>query len=519
MAPSCSPTPGSASPRRADPRTGDVMRHGGKLHEPSPPRTPATPIRAPRRQARNNGKHETDDRYRLMIDAITDYAIITLDPDGVIQTWSRGAQNLKQYRESEIIGRHFLVFYPPEDTQRGKPQAELATAAATGRFEDEGWRVKKDGTRFWANVVITAQRDGNGKLTGFSKVTRDLSERKAADDQQERFRQVVNAITDYEIILLDLQGKVMTWNTGAEQLKGYRPDEAIGMHFSRFYTPEDIRAGRPERELQIAAAQGRSEEEGWRGGKDGSKFWARAVVTAVRDKTGQLIGYAKIARDLNLERQQEEERKNQLISTLRDASLQLASGVSQILVTSTQQAASASETSAAVRQTVATVDEVLQTAEQASTRARGVSDLAQKAVEIGRAGRRAVDDSTSGMEAVKEQVEALAESILALADQAQAIGEIVASVNDIAEQTNLLALNASIAAAGGGGRGRGFAVVASEAQALADQSKRATAQVRHILGQIQKATNGAVMATEENTKGVKSATKVVTQAGDTIKSL
>src|ERR1041384_561670 len=330
MAPSCSPTPGSASPRRADPRTGDVMRHGGKLHEPSPPRTPATPIRAPRRQARNNGKHETDDRYRLMIDAITDYAIITLDPDGVIQTWSRGAQNLKQYRESEIIGRHFLVFYPPEDTQRGKPQAELATAAATGRFEDEGWRVKKDGTRFWANVVITAQRDGNGKLTGFSKVTRDLSERKQADDLQERFRQVVNAITDYEIILLDLQGKVMTWNTGAEQLKGYRAEEVIGSHFSRFYTPDDVRAGRPERELQIAAAQGRSEEEGWRVRKDGSKFWARAVVTA--------------ARDLNLERQQEEERKNQLISTLRDASLQLASGVSQILVTSTQQAASASET-------------------------------------------------------------------------------------------------------------------------------------------------------------------------------
>jgi PAS domain S-box-containing protein len=495
------------------------MRHGAKLHEPTP-RTPApaTP-RAPRRPARNNGTHDADDRYRLMIDAITDYAIITLDPDGTIVTWSRGAQHLKQYRDSEIVGKHFSAFYPPEDIQRGKPQAELATAAATGRFEDEGWRVKKDGTRFWANVVITAQRDGNGKLTGFSKVTRDLSERKAADDQQERFRQVVNAITDYEIILLDLQGKVITWNTGAEQLKGYRPDEAIGMHFSRFYTPEDIRAGRPERELQIAAAQGRSEEEGWRVRKDGSKFWARAVVTAVRDKTGQLIGYAKIARDLNLERQQEEERKNQLIATLRDASLQLASGVSQILVTSTQQAASASEASAAVRQTVATVDEVLQTAEQASSRARGVAEMAQKTVEIGRAGRRAVDDSTSGMEVVKEQVEALAESILALADQAQAIGEIVASVNDIAEQTNLLALNASIEAARAGEHGRGFAVVASEVKALADQSKKATAQVRQLLGEIQKATNAAVMATEDGTKSVMAAMKTVTQTGESIRSL
>src|SRR5262249_27607904 len=155
---------------------GDAMRHGGKLHEPTSSRTPDAPVpRAPRRQARHNGAHDTDDRYRLIIDAITDYAIVTLDADGTVLTWSRGAPNLKQYRDPEISGRHFSVFYPPEEIQRGKPQAELASAAATGRFEDESVRVKKDGSRFWANIVITAQRDGNGKVTGFAKITRDLS--------------------------------------------------------------------------------------------------------------------------------------------------------------------------------------------------------------------------------------------------------------------------------------------------------------------------------------------------------
>src|SRR6185436_2456636 len=171
-------------------------------------------------------------------------------------------------------------------------------------------------------------------------------------------------VQDYEIIMLDAQGKVMTWNSGAEHLKGYRADEVLGTHFSRFYTPEDVRAGRPDRELHTAAAHGKVEDEGWRVRKDGSKFWANAILTALRDRNGQLIGYSKVARDLT-ERRKDEERKNQLIATLREASLQLASGASQILVTSTQQAASASETSAAVRQNVATVDELLQSAEQA----------------------------------------------------------------------------------------------------------------------------------------------------------
>lgn len=204
---------------------------------------------------------------------------------------------------------------------------------------------------------------------------------------------------------------------------------------------------------------------------------------------------------------------------LRETTGVLASSAAEILAATTQQASGASESSAAVTETVTTVEEVTQTAEQATQRARAVADSSQRASEIGKAGRRAVDDSVSGMAAVKEQVESVAASILALAEQAQAIGEIIASVNDISEQTNLLALNAAVEAARAGEQGRGFAVVAGEVKNLAEQSKKATVEVRRILGEIQRATSAAVMTTEQGTKQVAATTKQVTEAGETIRAL
>jgi methyl-accepting chemotaxis protein len=204
---------------------------------------------------------------------------------------------------------------------------------------------------------------------------------------------------------------------------------------------------------------------------------------------------------------------------LQETSAVLASSASEILAATTQQASGTSESSAAVSETVATVDEVAQTAEQSAQRARAVSELAQRAAEISRTGRKSVDDSVAGMQAVKEQVESIAENILALAEQAQAIGEITATVTDIAEQTNLLALNAAVEAARAGEHGRGFAVVAGEIRNLADQSKKATVQVRQILGQIQRATSAAVMATEQGTKQVTAGTEQVVEAGETIRTL
>jgi methyl-accepting chemotaxis protein len=205
--------------------------------------------------------------------------------------------------------------------------------------------------------------------------------------------------------------------------------------------------------------------------------------------------------------------------TIREGISRLTSASAEILAGTTQQASGAQEQAAAVTQTMATVDEVTQTAEQSAQRAKAVGEAVSRTLEVGKTGRKVVEESLLAMEAVKEKVETTAQNILMLAEQAQAIGDIITAVNDIAEQTNLLSLNAAIEAARAGEHGKGFAVVAGEVKTLADQSKKATAQVRQILGEIQKATNTAVLSTEEVTKGVAGAIKVGNQAGETIKAL
>jgi diguanylate cyclase (GGDEF)-like protein/PAS domain S-box-containing protein len=243
-----------------------------------------------------------DALFALHIAGVEDYAILILDTKGLVTTWNAGAQRVKGYASEEIIGRHFSVFYPPEDVASGKPERELAVAAAEGRLEDEGWRVRRDGTRFWANVVITALRDSAGTLRGYGKITRDLTERRDAElalrASEERFRLIVEAVEDYAIFMLDATGHVATWNAGALRLKGYSPEDILGRHFSVFYPPDDVAAGKPERELAVADAAGRSEDEGWRVRRDGTWFWANVVITALRGPDGTLRGYTKVTRDL-----------------------------------------------------------------------------------------------------------------------------------------------------------------------------------------------------------------------------
>ncbi|MDB5940862.1 MAG: chemotaxis protein CheY [Ramlibacter sp.] len=256
---------------------------------------------------RNPGMEQ---RLQLLIEAVVDYGIFLLDPTGHIVSWNTGAEKLKGYTRSEIVGRHFSVFYPPEEVQRGWPQEELKRAQASGRFEDEGWRLRKDGTRFWANVIITPLYEADGKLAGFAKITRDLTERRANEERlrasEERLRLLIESVRDYAIFMLDPDGTVRGWNSGAQAIKGYAANEIIGRHFSTFYTPEDQRDGKPARELEEALERGSLEDEGWRVRKDGSLFWANVVITAVRDATGKLIGYAKVTRDMTDRRRLEE---------------------------------------------------------------------------------------------------------------------------------------------------------------------------------------------------------------------
>lgn len=233
--------------------------------------------------------------FRVMVESVRDYAIFLLDPSGVVASWNPGAQRLKQYTAEEIIGRHFSVFYPEKEIANRKPDHELEVAARVGRFEDEGWRIRKDGSRFWANVVITRISDERGKLLGFGKITRDLTERRAAE---QRYRLLVDSVQDYSIFSLDANGYVTSWNSGAQRIKGYTAEDIIGKHFSTFYTPEDAEAGMPERVLKTARETGHFEGEGWRVRKDGTQFWSSILVTPIVDEDGRHIGFSKVTRDI-----------------------------------------------------------------------------------------------------------------------------------------------------------------------------------------------------------------------------
>lgn len=254
------------------------------------------------KEAHQNNPLGLDDPFGQLVYGVLDYAIFLLDSEGRVRSWNRGAERLKGWAAHEIIGRHFSIFYPPEALERRWPEQELKIAAQSGRVEDEGWRLRKDGGRFWADVIITAMRDESGVLRGFSKVTRDLTERRRQQEtlhqSEERFRLMVEGVKDYAIFMLDREGRVTSWNAGAHRIKGYQPGEIIGRHFSTFYTQEAIAKRWPEQELAMAREHGRFEDEGPRVRKDGSTFWANVVITPLYDQRGTLVGYAKVTRDL-----------------------------------------------------------------------------------------------------------------------------------------------------------------------------------------------------------------------------
>jgi PAS domain S-box-containing protein len=264
--------------------------------------------------------YDSERRFRLLVQAVKDCAIYMLDPSGIVMNWNAGAERLKGYSAAEIVGQHFSKFYTRDDRMAGLPARVLEAAARDGRYEEEGWRLRKDGGRFWAAVEIDAIRDENNQLIGFAKITRDITERQVAQqtlrETARQFRTFIGSVTDYALFMLDPNGLVVNWNPGAERIKGYSADEIIGQHFSRFYTDRDRAAGLPARALQIAAQEGRYETEGWRVRKDGSLFWANAIIDRIVDEKGAVVGFAKITRDIT-------ERRNDQLA-LQEAQVQRA---------------------------------------------------------------------------------------------------------------------------------------------------------------------------------------------------
>ena len=246
--------------------------------------------------------HAESEHFRLLVANITDYALYMLSPAGYVISWNPGAERFKGYAPAEVIGQHFSRFYTEEDRAVNLPARALQIAIDEGKFEDEGWRLRKDGRRFWASVVIDPVWDNEGTLIGFAKITRDITERKKAAEalhaSEEQFRLLVQGVMDYAIYMLSPDGTITSWNSGAVRIKGYQHPEAMGTHFSRFYTEKDRATGLPMAALKTAAEEGRFEGEGWRVRKDGSRFWAHVVIDPIRNALGELIGYAKVTRDI-----------------------------------------------------------------------------------------------------------------------------------------------------------------------------------------------------------------------------
>ncbi|HEX8366631.1 MAG TPA: PAS domain S-box protein [Allosphingosinicella sp.] len=263
--------------------------------------------------------HVGEQRFQLLVNAVTDYALYMLDREGYVATWNPGARRFKGYAAEEIIGQHFSRFFTEEDRAAGVPERALRTAATEGKFETEGWRLRKDGTRMWVHAVIDPIFSDEGELIGFAKITRDITEKREAEralhQSEQRFRMLVQGVHDYAIYMLDPDGRVTNWNSGAERIKGYKAEEIVGRHFSQFYTEQDRAGGEPQRALETALREGKYEREAWRVRSDGAQFFAHVVIDPIYNDEGELLGFAKITRDITERRKAQielEEARNAL---------------------------------------------------------------------------------------------------------------------------------------------------------------------------------------------------------------
>ncbi|MFL5384752.1 MAG: PAS domain S-box protein [Longimicrobiaceae bacterium] len=261
----------------------------------------------------------SEERHRQIIEGARDYAIFTTDAEGRIESWSPGAEAVFGWTVGEALGKPVDITFTPEDRAAGEPEKERAHAREHGSAPDVRWHLRKDGARVFIDGVTRAVAGPGGEVRGFLKIGQDVTQRRATEDalreSRERFRTLVQNIRDYAIFLTDARGVVTEWTEGAERVKGYTAEEAVGRHLSLFYTPEEVAAGEVERELDAVVREGRAEREAWRVRKGGARIWVNEITTAIRDGEGALVGFTFIARDLT-DRMRAEERLRELNESL-----------------------------------------------------------------------------------------------------------------------------------------------------------------------------------------------------------
>jgi PAS domain S-box-containing protein len=357
-------------------------------------------------------------------------------------------------------------------------------------------------------------------LNGLGKEHNDL---KRAYEELRQERDLLRALVDTmpdPVYITDTEGRNILSNIAdAAQVGGRTPDQIVGTMVRDLFPAEEAELYLEEDRTVVETGRPAIDrEESFVDETSGTVTWHSTSKYPLRGNHGEIVGVVALARDITRRKEAEREVQN-LIAEIGDAANALSASAAEILAAAMQQTSGASQQSAAITQTTTTVDELNSIAEQSVAQSAEMAEAAQRTVEVSHAGQAMVQETIAGMDQIRARVEGIAENILALSEQTQQIGEIIATVSDIATQSNMLALNASVEAARAGEQGKGFAVVAMEVRSLAEQSRDATAQVSSILSDIQKATNAAVMATEEGTKGVEEGVILVRKTEDVIQQL
>jgi PAS domain S-box-containing protein len=454
---------------------------------------------------------ETKNFLDNILQSSTKYSIIGMDLNRRILSWNEGGRRNYGYRAEEMIGKDMSVLHTPEDLATGSVDRMMATVLEKGGGEGDFTRVRKDGSRFTATVVVTRRDDLAGHPIGYLLMSSDTSDRKQAEAQLRQASQYARSLIEASLdplVTISLEGKISDVNEAMVRATGVSREQLVGTDFSGYFTEPDKARDGYRQVFERGFVMDYPLTIRHREGKRTDVLFNASVF---KDVHGAVLGAFAAARDITQRKRIDEE--------LMAAANILASSSGEIMSSMSQIASGATETAATVSQTTSIVEEVKATAQVSSLKARTVSDVAQKAVSVAQSGRRAVDESVSGMGRIQDQMSSIAESITRLTEQSQAIGDIIDTVKDLAEQSNLLAVNAAIEAAKAGEQGKGFAVVAQEVKSLAEQSKEATVQVRSILSDIQKATNGAVLATEQGNKAVEAGVRQSKEAGEAIRQM